>query len=101
MSNIESLLARRAGACPPPSLGLPIMNDREGQAPALRNGEKHCGNRRAGACPLPSLGLPIMNDREGQALALRNGSAAIETGRSLLRERSRGTGPRATEYRKS
>ena len=59
-------LFRRAGACPSPCCGL--LEDRGGQAPALRT-ENSPVHRRARACPSPCCGLP--EDRGGQAPALR------------------------------
>ena len=72
---------RRAGACPPPCFGA--MNDREGQALALRY-RRFSVYRRAGACPPPCCDLP--KPREGQALALRCGEGGWGD-RTLARDR--------------
>ena len=74
LRNRKPLLHRRAGACPPPCLGLP--NTREGQALALRKWKPlfTTNDREGQALALrqqESLFTP--NDREGQALALRPG----------------------------
>ena len=65
---------RRAGACPPPCLGL--LNVREGQALALRKRKPFfTPNAREGqALALrPGRRFYFQYDREGQALALRPG----------------------------
>ena len=58
------------------------VNDRGGQAPALRYARPSPFHRRARACPSPCL------DREENGVGLRAVFARVE--------RSRGTGPRAT-----
>ena len=60
------------------------VNDRGGQAPALRL-KKRAAYRRARACPSPSLGW-------GNGVGWRAFSAQVG--------RSRGTGPRATVVRR-
>ena len=58
------------------------VNDRGGQAPALRYARRSPFHRRARACPSPCL------DRNGKRLGLRAFFARVGC--------SRGTGPRAT-----
>ena len=124
LRNQEPLLHRRAGACPPPCLGLP--NTREGQALALRNWKPlFTPNAREGQALALRNWKPLFtpNAREGQALALRKrkpllhrragacpppclglpntreGQAlALRHRKPLFPIRSRGTGPRATAW---
>ena len=119
----ERLLLTRSGAGAPELQSLGHVNARGGQAPALRFARPSPFHRSARACPSPCLdreGIGVRFSRGscasgGQAPALRLvrrhapplcrarvpaldpfGSRRSRTTVSGARERSRGTGPRAT-----